>query len=138
MELNNYNYEDTEVGKVFEFKRTITEKDVNDFATLTDDFNPLHTDEEYAKTTQFGGKIMHGMLAASLFSTLFGMECPGKKNLYLSQSLNFKKPIPPDSELTVRGTVKQKMDSFKMITIFTEIILNNEVMIDGEARVKII
>ncbi|NQV08248.1 MaoC family dehydratase [Candidatus Woesearchaeota archaeon] len=138
MELNDYNYEDIGVGKVFEFKRILTKKNVDEFADLTEDHNPLHTDEEYAKTTQFKGRIMHGMLAASLFSTLFGMECPGKKNLYLSQSLNFKKPIPPDSELTVRGTVKQKMDSFKMITIFTEIILNNEVMIDGEARVKII
>ena len=77
------------------------------------------------------------MLAGSLFSTLVGMVCPGKNNLYLAQSLNFKNPIYPNSELIVRGIVKSKIDAIKLIVINTEIIVNEIIVIEGEAKVRI-
>ena len=138
MNLSDYNYEEIKVGQIFDFKRILNKTDMETFAKLTGDFNPLHCDENYAKNTQFKKNIIHGMLAGSLFSTLVGMVCPGKKNLYLSQSLNFKKPLYPNSELLVRGIIKQKVDSFKIIVIKTEIILDGEVVIDGEASVRLL
>lgn len=138
MELKDYNYDEIEITKTFEFKRILTQEDMENFSKLTGDFNPLHCDENYAKNTFFKKNIVHGMLAGSLFSTLVGMICPGKKNLYLSQTLNFKKPIYPNSELTVKGTIQQKIDSLKILVVKTEIIVNEEIVIDGQANVKLI
>ncbi len=137
MELNNYTYDQIEVGKIFQFKKMLTFQDVLDFSKITGDENPLHIDEEYAKTTLFKGRICQGMLAASLFSALFGMVCPGRKNLYLSQTLNFKKPVRIDSELIVKGVVEQKIDSLKIIFVKTEILVNNEIAIDGKAKLQL-
>lgn len=137
MKINEYNYDEIRVGDVFEFKRNLSIEDVDNYAKLTEDFNPLHCDEKYAKSTQFKSRIVHGMLVGSLFSTLVGMICPGKKNLYLAQSLNFKNPIYPNSELIVRGTVKSKSDTIKIIIINTEILVNGNVVINGEAKVKV-
>lgn len=138
MELNNYKYKDIEEGKVFQFKKTLDSQDVLKFSEITGDENPLHTDEDYAKTTPFKGRICQGMLVAGLFSTLFGMVCPGKNNLYLSQTLNFRKPVKINSEVTVRGTVREKIDSLKIIFVDTEILLDNEVVIDGKAKVQVV
>ena len=137
MKINEYNYDEINVGDMFEFKRNLSIEDVDNYAKLTEDFNPLHCDEKYAKSTQFKSRIVHGMLVGSLFSTLVGMICPGKKNLYLAQSLNFKNPIYPNSELIVRGTVKSKSDTIKIIIINTEILVNGNVVINGEAKVKV-
>ena len=137
MKLNDYSYDEIREGSVFHFEKTITAEDVDNFAKLTGDINPLHMDESYAKSMKFKGRIAHGMLAGSLFSALVGMLCPGKKSLYLSQSLNFRKPIPVNSEVTVRGIVKEKTGSVRMIVISTEIVIGNEVAISGEAKVKV-
>ena len=126
------------MGKVFQFDKILTSQDIEQFSKITGDENPLHLDEDYAKTTHFGGRICQGMLVASLLSTLFGMVCPGKRNLYLSQTLNFKKPVKMDSEVTIRGTVKQKIDSLKIIIVKTEIFCDEELILDGEAKVQII
>lgn len=135
---NDYNYDEINMGDVFEFKRALTIKEIDNYADLTGDHNPLHCDEEYARSTEFGNRVVHGMLAGSLFSTLVGMVCPGKKNLYLTQSLKFKSPIYPNSELTVRGKIIKKIDSMRVIIINTEIIVNGETAIEGEAQVKLI
>jgi 3-hydroxybutyryl-CoA dehydratase len=138
MEMNDYTYEQIEVGKVFQFKKILGIDDIICFSKLTGDENPLHLNEEYAKKTQFGGRICQGMLAAGMFSALFGMVCPGKKNLYLSQTLNFKKPIRAGSEIIIKGKVEDKIDSLKIIIVKTEIIVGESVMIDGIAKVRVL
>lgn len=132
-----YNYEDLSEGMTFEFNRTLTTKDLNSFAELTGDYNPLHRDANYAKQKGFNDVVIHGMLSSSLFSTLVGMICPGKKNLYLSQSLNFKNPVYPNMELTIRGRIIKKIDGLKLVMIKTEIISRGDIMVYGEAQVKI-
>ena len=138
LSANDYNYEDINVGDTFEFSKVLTTQDIDRYADLTGDHNPLHCDEEYALSTEFKNRVVHGMLAGSLFSTLVGMVCPGKKNLYLTQSLKFKSPVYPDSELTVRGKILKKIDSLKVIVINTEILVSGEIVIEGEAKVKLI
>lgn len=137
--LNDYPYEDIEIGQIVEFERIITEGMVNKFAELTGDYNPLHTDEKYAKTTQFKDRVVHGMLIASFFSTLVGMYCPGKRNLYLTQQLNFRFPLKLNKKIKVRGEIVKKVDSIRLILIKTTV--SDEkgvVIIDGEAQVKVL
>lgn len=137
MELNDYTYDQIEMGKVFQFEKILTSEEINQFSEITGDKNPLHVDEDYARTTSFKSRICQGMLVASLFSSLFGMVCPGKKNLYLSQTLNFKKPVRINSKLIIKGTVKQKIDALRIIFVKTEIFCNGEVMIDGDAKIQL-
>ncbi|MFH1326511.1 MAG: MaoC family dehydratase [archaeon] len=137
-EAANYSYEDLEVGKVVSFKKNLTQNEINDFAKIIGDYNPLHVDPNYASKTQFKKNIAHGMLVASYFSTLFGMVCPGKKNLFLSQSLNFKKPVFPNSEIIIKGEIKKKIDSIRALVIQTQIFVGEELVLDGEAMIKII
>ena len=81
------------VGQQATFTKTITEADLSHFVAITGDVNPLHVDQEFAQDTFFGGRIAHGMLAASLFSTLVGMKLPGLGAIYRSQTLEFLKPV---------------------------------------------
>ena len=136
---NVFKYEDIKVGQKTEFTVKITEEMVNKFAALVGDFNPLHMDENYAKDTKFGNRIAHGMLTASFFSTLLGMYCPGEKNLYLSQSLNFKAPLKIGEAIKVEGEVLQKVDSTKVISVKTTVynVSNNSVLVAGEAKVMV-
>ena len=77
------------------------------------------------------------VLAAGYFSALIGMHCPGQQSLYLSQTASFREPVYPQDRLTVRGTVVQKSESISVITIKTEILRGDRVVIDGEAKVKV-
>ena len=135
---NNYSYQDIKVGQVVEFEQTITEDLVDKFAEITGDYNPLHTDQKYASTTQFKERVVHGMLIASFISTLVGMYCPGKRSLYLTQTINFRSPLKINKKVKIKGEVKQKFDSLKMILIKTTIFNENTIIINGEAKVKII
>ena len=131
-------FEDIVEGGVYQFSKKITSDDVLKFANLTGDFNPLHVDKEFGDKSQFKGNIVHGMLAASLFSTLIGMYCPGKNSLYLSQTLSFKNPIYHEDTIIVRGTVVAKNISIEMVTLTTEILKDDKVCISGEAKIKVL
>ena len=134
----NINYSDINIGDIFSFERKIYKQDVMDFAKLSGDFNPLHVDPDFGKKSQFKKNIAHGMLAGSLFSTLVGMHCPGEKSLYMSQTLNFRLPLYYDDAITVKGTVINKNDSIKMVTLKTEILKDGKVVIDGEAKASLL
>lgn len=93
-------YADLEVGQRASFSKTITEADLGHFVAITGDVNPLHVDEPFAQGTFFGGRIAHGMLSASLLSTLVGMHLPGIGAIYRSQSLEFLRAVHPGDTLT--------------------------------------
>ena len=133
------NYSSIQIGQTAQFSRLITDDDILQFANLTGDFNPLHVDHEYASKTQFKDRVAHGMLIGSLFSTLVGMHLPGKKSLYLSQSLNFIKPVRAGDEVMVSGEVVSKVDALQLLVLRTKVFNKaKEVLIDGEAKVKVL
>ena len=134
----NLSYSDINKGDVYLFKRNISKQDVMNFAKIIGDFNPLHVDADFGKKNQFKGNIVHGMLAGSLFSTLVGMHCPGEKSLYISQTLNFRHPIYHEDTVIVKGTVIDKSDAIRIITLKTEILKDGKLIIDGEAKVKVL
>jgi len=86
-------YNDLKVGQKASLTKTITEEDLSHFIAITGDTNPLHVDEHFAAQTFFGQRIAHGMLSASLFSTLVGMHIPGIGAIFKSQTLEFLRPV---------------------------------------------
>ncbi len=96
-----------EVNQVYTHEFSFSQEEVNQFAQVTGDKNPVHTDAEYAATTMFKRPIMHGMLSASLFSKVFGTLFPGEGTIYLKQSLNFLKPMYVDVSYEAVFTVKE-------------------------------
>lgn len=92
---------------VFVYEFQFSQKDVEEFARVTGDNNPVHLNPEYAAKTMFKRPIMHGMLGASLFSKVFGTLFPGEGTIYLKQSLNFLKPMYVDTPYVAEFTVKE-------------------------------
>lgn len=125
-----------QVGDVAEISKTITKEDVMVFADLTGDHNPVHLDERYASGTRFGRRIAHGMLTASLISSVLANRLPGEGTVYLSQSLKFVAPVYLDDIVTARVTVTSIREDKPIATLET-VCLNqrNEPLIKGEATV---
>jgi acyl dehydratase len=126
------------VGDSAEITKTIEQADVDAFAAVTGDHNPVHVDEEFAKTTRFGKRIAHGMLTASLISAVLANKLPGEGSVYLWQTLQFVAPVFPGDEITARVTVKEIREDKPILKLET-ICLNqrDEVVIRGEATVLI-
>lgn len=117
----------------------ISERDMEDFARISGDVNPLHTNDEFAKGKGFSKRVVYGMLLASKFSYLVGMRMPGQNALYMTQDTKFKIPVYIGEQLTLRGTVQSKSEATLTIELKTEI-LNAEgtVAVEGVARVKVL
>lgn len=96
-----------EVNQVYNHEFSFSQEEVNRFAEVTGDKNPVHTDPDYAAKTLFKRPIMHGMLGAALFSKVFGTLFPGEGTIYLKQTLNFLKPMYVDVTYTAVFTVKE-------------------------------
>lgn len=130
-------YAEIEIGQSYEKKRKITAEMVELFAKITEDNNPLHLDEEFAKKSIFGRRIAHGMLVAGQVSAVFGMDFPGPGTIYMKQENIFYKPIFVDEEVLVKVVVKEKIDAKKRI-VFDTYVLNEkgEKAIAGEAMMK--
>ena len=134
--LAEYHFNEIKIGLKRNFQVTITESMLNDFAKLSGDFSPLHMDQEYAASTSFKKRVVHGMFLASFFSKLVGVHLPGKNALYFSQSLNFVNPCFVGDKITIEGEVTDKSIATKIITLKTTI--TNESgkrIIDGKAQV---
>jgi len=87
--------------------KVVTEKDIELFGEITNDYNPAHFDEEYASKTMFKKRISHGMLIGSLFSKVFGMDLPGEGAIYISQTLKFRRPVYIGDTIKAEVTVKE-------------------------------
>jgi len=135
---SDYVFEDITPGQKKQFKIVVTESMVKEFAKLSGDYNPLHMDENYSKSTKFKKRVCHGLLLTSFFSQLVGMHMPGKNALYLSQTVKFMSPCFIDEEICIEGEVIDKSPSTKIITIKT-IITNSSgnCLINGEAKVLV-
>jgi len=97
--------DDFEVGQHVTFTKTFTEDDLRRFIEITGDVNPLHVDDEFAEETPFGRRVLHGMLTASIFSTMVGMLLPGTGAIYRSQTLTFLLPVHLDETVTAHFVV---------------------------------
>ena len=134
--LNKLSYNDISIGREESFIIKITESMVEKFSNLSGDLNPLHMDNEFAESSLFKKRIVHGMLLSSFFSQLIGMKLPGKNALYFSQTLNFRSPCYIDDEIEIVGKVTEKSDSTQIITVSTSIFDKSKTcLIDGIAKI---
>jgi 3-hydroxybutyryl-CoA dehydratase len=129
---------DLAIGQSAELTRTITDADVMAFATLTGDFNPVHVDESAAAASPFGSRIAHGMLTASLFSTLLAMHLPGAGSIYLSQSVQFLRPVKLGDTITARVEITAIDAAKRRVSLATTIRnARGKTVVDGEAVVQV-
>ena len=129
-------FEQIEIGLCKEFHVDITQSMVDDFAKISGDFSPIHMNDEFAKSTKFGKRIVHGMLLASFLSRMVGMYLPGKYALYSSQTLEFHNPCFVGDKITVSSIVNDKSESTKIIKIETKITNKNiDILLYGEGRI---
>ncbi len=135
---SDFSINNIEIGSRAVFSREISESDVQIFAELSGDFNPLHMDDAYAATTFFGKRVVHGMFLGSLCSKLVGMHLPGRRCLYLKQELSFKSPVYIGETVDVEGVVISKSVATSLVTITTTIKKENAIVVIGSAVVKII
>lgn len=127
------------VGQNASLSRRFTLDDVKAFSQLSLDNNPVHLDEEYAKNSIFGDRIVYGYLTSSLFSGIIGSILPGPGAIYLSQSLNFRKPIYHNELVTATCTISKIREDKPIITLDT--VLTNEkgeIAVDGTAVIKLL
>jgi 3-hydroxybutyryl-CoA dehydratase len=116
--------------------KTITEADIMRFAEVSGDFNPVHISSDFAKKTLFGGRIAHGMLVAGLISAAVA-KLPGLV-IYLSQTVNFLKPVRVGDVVTVMVEVLEKDEAKGILKVKTTCMnQNREMVVNGEGRVRI-
>jgi len=138
LNMSGFSIDELYVGKVGRISKTITESDVYTYAGIIGDFNPLHVNSEYAKTTRFGERIAHGMLTASFFSTVLGMLIPGAGGIYLSQSCKFVRPVKIGDTITAEGIITEIIPEKRIITVATTVYnQKNEAVVTGEAKMMV-
>lgn len=130
---------DLNIGDKFSTTKQITDAVVRAFAELSGDFNPIHLDEEFAKTTQFKKRIAHGMISGALISAVLGYEFKQRKVVYLSQTLKFTAPVFLDDTVTATATVTNIREDKPIVTLETICTnQNGEMVVKGEAVVMVL
>ena len=121
------------IGDFAEMSKVISEEDIFLFAGITGDRNPVHISREFAAQTRFGERIAHGILVAGLVSAVIGMKLPGPGCIYVSQTLNFLRPVKIGDEITARAEVADVV-SGKRLRLRTQCFnQRKELVLDGEA-----
>ena len=116
----------------------ITDEMIRSFASLTGDTNPVHLDDDYAAGTRFGRRIAHGMIAAGLISATLANDLPGPGTIYLSQTLEFKRPVYPGDTITTIVEVKNVRPDKPIVTLGTVCTnQDNKIVLEGQAVVLI-
>jgi 3-hydroxybutyryl-CoA dehydratase len=134
-ELHGYFLEDISIGMSAKFAKTITEADIILYAGVSGDTNPVHLNAEFAENTLFKERIAHGMLSASLLSTIFGTKLPGPGSIYMNQNLNFKAPVCIGD--TVVAMAKVREIKGKRVSFDCVCTVGDTVVLDGEATLMV-
>ena len=111
---------------------SFSQEQINHFAELSGDKNPIHIDADYAAKTSFGRTIVHGVFTISVFSQIIGMEFPGEGTIYLGQDLDFKRPVFPDQTYTARLEVMEVIEGKHIASIKTQIFDPNNILNPGK------
>jgi len=127
-------YEDIKIGDSAEFTKTITDEMIRAFAEISGDMNPVHLDEEIAKKSIFKDRVAHGILVTGLISAVLGNKLPGQGSIYVSQSVQFMRPVKIGDEITAKVEVFEKNDAKGNVKVKTICVnQHGKVVIRGEA-----
>lgn len=133
--MQGFYFDELTVGQSVETSRVVGAADIEAFAEVSGDNNPVHLDEAYARTTTFGERIAHGMLSAAYISAILGTRLPGPGAIYLSQSLRFRRPVRIGDLVVARATVTALDDAKGRVTLETVCEVGGKTVMDGEAVV---
>src|ERR1700752_2569203 len=131
-DLGGHDIEDLEVGMQASFAKTISEADIVLFAAASGDNNAIHINDEFARSTAFGGRIAHGMLSASVISAAIANKLPGPGTIYLKQTLEFKAPVRAGDTVHATVTVRDLLQEKKLVFLNTVCTVKDTVVIIGE------
>ena len=127
--------EDLAIGMMRWLEKLVTDEDIEMFAQVSTDRNPVHLDEDYAQDTIFAGRIAHGMLTAGLVSAVIGEQLPGHGTVYLGQTLKFLGPVRPGDMVRAEVEVTDIDYSKRRVTLDTRCLVNGKTVLAGEAKV---
>ena len=134
-QITNIPYEKLAVGQQASFTKTVEERDVQLFAAVSGDNNPVHLDAAFAAETMFKERIAHGMFSGALISAAVACTMPGPGTIYLGQTMKFTRPVKINDTLTVRLEILEKLPKNR-VRIATRVFnQNDELVVDGEAEV---
>ncbi len=133
--MQGFYFDELSIGQTAEMSRVVGAADIEAFAEVSGDINPVHLDEAYAKTTTFGERIAHGMLSGAYISAILGTRLPGPGCIYLSQSLRFRRPVRIGDLVVARVTVKTLDEGRGHVTLDTACEVGGKTVVDGEALV---
>jgi 3-hydroxybutyryl-CoA dehydratase len=136
-DLHGHYLEDLAVGMTASYAKTITETDIVLFAGISGDVNPVHINHEFAAGTLFEGPIAHGMLTASLISTVLGTRLPGPGAIYLKQSLSFRAPVKARDTVVARVTVRDIDQERRSVRFDCRCTVRETVVLEGEALIRV-
>lgn len=129
--------EDLSIGQSAETCNTITQKDIELFADLSGDHNPVHLDANYATGTQFKGIIAHGMLSASFISAILGTTLPGMGTIIMGLTLKFLAPVRPGDTVRTVVTIREILAEKRRVICQTACYVGTTQVIDGEATLQV-
>ncbi len=127
--------EELEVGMSRSLRKEVTDRDIQLFAEVSTDRNPVHLDDDYARDTIFGGRIAHGMLTAGLISAVIGEQLPGHGTVYLGQTLKFLAPVRPGDMVLAEVRVREIDHARRRVTLDCRCAVGDTVVLKGEAVV---
>lgn len=127
--------EDLEIGMMRDLHKVVTDQDIEMFAEVSTDRNPVHLDDAYAQDTIFQGRIAHGMLTAGLISAVIGEQLPGHGTVYLGQSLKFLAPVRPGDMVRASVTVTAIDHAKRRVNLETQCEVDGKPVLRGEATV---
>ena len=136
--ITSYSFEELELDMQASVENVVREDDIQAFAKISGDHNPVHLDETYALATPFKGRISHGMLTASYISAAFGMSLPGPGAIYVTQTLNFRRPVRIGDRIRTTVTVAELLPAKRRVRFVCECV-NEEgkVVLEGEAMLMV-
>lgn len=127
--------EDIEIGMRRSLRKQVSDRDIELFAEVSTDRNPVHLDDAYAQDTIFEGRIAHGMLTAGLISAVIGEQLPGHGTVYLGQTLKFLAPVRPGDVVFAEVAVTAIDHSRRRVTLDCHCAVGDTVVLKGEALV---
>lgn len=127
--------EDIEIGMIRSLRKQVTDRDIELFAEVSTDRNPVHLDDAYAMDTIFAGRIAHGMLTAGLVSAVIGEQLPGHGTVYMGQSLRFLAPVRPGDTVLAEVEVTAIDHAKRRVTLDTRCLVDCKKVLVGEATV---
>lgn len=127
--------EDIEIGMTRHLRKVVTDRDIEMFAEVSTDHNPVHLDDDYANDTIFEGRIAHGMLTAGLISAVIGEQLPGHGTVYMGQTLKFMAPVRPGDQVLAEVEVTDIDLAKRRVTMETRCLVDGKKVLVGEAKV---